>query len=69
MFRDYIAAAVLLHQKFSKDNSYNKEYSLSKIRSKLKGFKWQKMEKVDELLSDTEINTKICKAFNDMKKT
>ena len=68
LFRDFIAAAVLLHQKFSHDNSYNKEYSLSEIRSKLKGFKWQKMEKVGELLSEAEINTKIRKAFNDRKK-
>ena len=45
LFRDLIATEVLLHQKYGHDTSYNKEYSLSEIVSKLKDFEWRKMEK------------------------
>ena len=65
LFRDYVAAAVLLDVKFETNKSYNKEFFLAEIYEKLKNFEWRKMEVDKGLLPEIDRKTKIRKAFND----
>ena len=67
-FREYIAAAIVLHFRYQDDKTYNKEYSLCEIVDKFKNYEWRKLENEGEFLTECEIQIKIRKAFNDRKK-
>ena len=67
LFRDYVAAAVLLDLKFHANKSYNKEFSLLEIYDNLKTFQWRRMEGRGGSLPENERKTKIRKAFNDRR--